>query len=70
MSISPEGHVPQPEKKKNKIPVWLIIVIIAVVVLLILSCCVLIAAFFIPRRFSFDINEYLSIIPIYLSMFV
>ena len=39
MSISPEGHVPEPNQKTNKLPTWIIVTIVIVVVLLIIACC-------------------------------
>lgn len=52
MSISPEGHVPEPEEKKNKMPTWAIVLIIAAIVLLVIVCCVVVVLILVPIIFS------------------
>ena len=52
MSISPEGHVPEPEEKKNKMPTWAIILIIAAIVLLVILCCLVVVLILVPIIFS------------------
>ena len=42
MAISEEGHVPQPEEKKRKLPIWALILVIALVLLLVVVCCLVI----------------------------
>jgi hypothetical protein len=60
MSLSQEGHVPQPGEKQNKMPTWLIIVIIAVIVLFVVVCCLVLFVatiasilYLIPQRYFF-----------------
>lgn len=60
MSLSPEGHVPEPEKKGKKMPVWVIVVIILAVILLVLVCCLITIFYVIPQVIDISFLDWLG----------
>ncbi len=58
MSLSPEGHVPEPEKRDKKMSAWVIVVMILAVLLLILACCLITVIFVIPRFMDFSLLDW------------
>ena len=60
MSLSPESHVTEPEKKAKRMPAWVIVLIILALLLLIVVCCLITLLFVLPQLFDFSILNWLG----------